>query len=80
MGMESFMKRLTETPAPEIDQEAFELERRYQRAFGHAVPREMLPSGISQEQIKQAVEACLMTGTDRFFEVLGVSIDPDVLY
>lgn len=80
MGMEDFMKRLTETPAPEVDQESFELERRYQRAFGHAVPREMLPPGISQEQIRQAVETCLATGTDRFFEVLGVAIDPDALY
>lgn len=80
MGMEELMKRLAEMPAPEIDQESFELERRYQRAFGHAVPREMLPPGILQNQIKQAVETCLVTGTDCFFEVLGVTIDSDVLY
>lgn len=80
MGMEDFMKRLAETPAPEIDPEFFELERRYQRAFGHAVPREMLPPAISPEQIKQAVETCLATETDNFFEILGVTINADSLY
>lgn len=80
MGMEDFMKRLVETPAPEINQESFELEQQYQHAFGHAVPREMLPPEISPEQIKQAVETCLSTGTDNFFEILGVAIDADFLY
>lgn len=80
MGLEDFMRRLAEAPAPEIDEEAFELEQRYRQAFGHAVPREMLPPSITPEQVREAVERCLSEGTDKLLEILGVAIDKDALY
>ena len=45
-----------------------------------AFPREMLPDSISMEQIKQAMNKCILSKKDDLFELLGVIISDDYLY
>lgn len=44
------------------------------------VPTEVLPSRITDEQIKQAMRECIETGKDTLLDILGVTIDDTVLY
>lgn len=48
--------------------------------FGHTVPTEILPSNISDEQIKKAMMSCIENHTDNILDILNVTIDDDVLY
>lgn len=48
--------------------------------FGEPVPTEMLPSRITDEQIKQAMRECIDTGKNNLLDILGVTIDYKVLY
>lgn len=75
-----FMAAFLSTPEPEIDREYSEIEDRYTKRFGHAVPREMLPDSITPEQLKSAMEECIRQEKDCLFEVLGIQINYDYLY
>lgn len=75
-----FMNSFLNTPEPEIDNEYYEIEKQYIQLFGHNVPREMLPDSISMEQIKQAMNKCILSQKDNLFELLGVTISDDYLY
>ena len=68
------------TPNPEIDREYFEIEEKYERLFGHFVPREMVPDSITDEKIKEAMKRCIETGKDTLFELLGITVNADYLY
>ena len=56
-----FMNSFLNTPEPEIDNEYYEIEKQYTQLFGHSVPREMLSDNISMEQIKQAMNQCILS-------------------
>lgn len=75
-----FMNNFLNTPEPEIDNEYYEIEKQYTQLFGHSVPREMLPDKISMEEIKQAMNQCILSKKDNLFELLGITINDDYLY
>lgn len=64
----------------EIDNEYYDVEDDYKKLFGHGVPREMLPTSISMEKIKDAMKKCIETKKDDLFGILGVEINLDALY
>lgn len=59
MGMENkmlyFMNKLIDEDINGFDDQKFELEQKYAAMFGHGVPREMFPPGISEDEIMKAV-------------------------
>ncbi len=63
-----------------IDEEYYKIEDDYRKAFGHGVPREMLPSSIKSDDIKKAMKECIKTGRDDLFPLLNVEVNPDYLY
>ena len=77
---EDFLESFLNMPEVETDAEFYETERRYAELFGHGLPGEMLPDGISDGQIKKAMEECIFEHTDNLFERLGVKIDDDYIY
>lgn len=79
--VKNYMKCLINKKNTDIDKEYYELHKRYREMFGKSVPTEMLPSSITDAQIKQAMCECIETGQDRLLSILGMSIDDDtVLY
>ena len=38
--------------------------------FGHGVPREMFPPGISEDEIMKAVESCVQNQKDELMKIL----------
>ena len=75
-----FMNSFLNAPEPEIDNEYYEIEKQYIQLFGHGVPRQMLADSTSMEQIKQAMNKCILSKKDDLFELLGVIISDDYLY
>lgn len=43
--------------------------------FGHGVPREMFPPGISEEEIMKVVESCVQNKKDDLMKRLGAEDD-----
>lgn len=79
--MMNFMNQFIDSGNNEaIDEELYSLERKYSELFGHAVPREMLPSGISNERMKESLQKCIELGKDSLFELFEVKIDKSALY
>lgn len=76
----SFMNDYLETPAPNVDNEYFEIEERYNNMFGHPVPRAMLPDSLSLDTIKEAMLSCLERKEDTLFSLLGVEVLEEALY
>jgi len=74
------MKYLINKKNTDIDKEYYELHEKYRELFGKSVPTEVLPSVITDEQIKQAMRECIETGQDNLLDILGVTIDDTVLY
>lgn len=75
-----FMNAFIDGPEPDLDKEYSEIEKRYERLFGHGVPREMIPDSISKEQIKAAMQKCIDTNNDNLLAILGVNPNYDYLY
>lgn len=63
-----------------VDKEYLELLNKYREMFGKNVPTEVLPSKITETQIKQAMRECIETGQDNLLGILDVTIDDTVLY
>lgn len=78
--VKSYMKTLINEKSTGVDKEYHELQKRYREMFGEPVPTEMLPSRITDEQIKQAMRECIDTGKNNLLDILGVIIDYKVLY
>lgn len=55
-----------------FDDEKFELEQKYAAMFGHGVPREMFPLGISEDEIRKSVESCIQNQKDELMKRLDV--------
>lgn len=76
MGMENkmlyFMNKLIDEDINGFDDEKFELEQKYAAMFGHGVPREMFPPGISEDEIMKAVESCVQNQKDELMKILDV--------
>lgn len=64
----------------EIDKEYYELHKKYREMFGESVPTEVLPSRITEEQIKQAMKQCIDTSKNNLLDILNVTFDDKVLY
>lgn len=75
-----FMNSFIDTPDPIINEQYYEIEKQYETLFGHSVPREMLPSGLSEKQLMIALEECIESNSDSLFEILGIKINYDHLY
>ena len=67
-----FMRQLIDDDINGFDDKKFELEQKYAAMFGHGVPREMLPPGISEEEIMKAVESCVQNQKDELMKILDV--------
>lgn len=80
MSLEDFMNDFLNSPVQEVDQEYIEIEAKYNELFGHIVPREMLPPGVSTTAIKTAMLDSIKNGKDNVMEKIGVEINPDYLY
>lgn len=79
--IEDFMNSFIDnTPEPDIDEEYFEIEKKYEELFGHFVPRAMLPDSISTESIKDAMKKCIDAKKDILFDLLGVKNNADYIY
>lgn len=63
-----------------IDDEYYIIEDEFKELFGHGVPREMIPTSISMENIKVAMKQCIEKKKDDLFELLGVEINSTDLY
>ena len=80
MGLEDFINDFLDFPISEIDQEYMEIEAKYKALFGHIVPRDMIPSGISMETIKNAMLESIELRKDIVLKKLGVNINSEYLY
>lgn len=78
--VKSFMKYLINKKSTDIDKEYYELHEKYREIFGESVPTEILPSRITDEQIKQAMKQCIDTGKNNLLDILDVTFDNKVLY
>lgn len=78
--VKSCMKYLINKKHTDIDKEYYELHNKYREMFGKSVPTEVLPSKITETQIKQAMRECIETGQDNLLGILDVTIDDTVLY
>ena len=67
-----FMNKLVDEDIDGFDDEKFELEQKYAAMFGHGVPREMFPPGISEDEIMKAVESCVQNQKDELMKILNV--------
>lgn len=70
-----FMNKLIDEDIDGFDDEKFELEQKYAAMFGHGVPREMFPPGISEDEIMKAVETCVQNQKDELMKILAVEED-----
>lgn len=75
-----FMNAFIDKPATAPNEEHLKIEKQYEVLFGHSIPREMLPSSISEEQLIAALKKCIETKTDALFEILRVKINYEHLY
>lgn len=75
-----FMNAFIDTPEPFVNEEYRKVEKQYEELFGHSIPREMVPSGISENQLITALKECIESKTDNFFDRLGIKINYDNLY
>lgn len=67
-----FMHQLIDEDINSVDDKKFELEQKYAAMFGHGVPREMFPPGISEDEIMKAVESCVQNQKDELMKILDV--------
>ena len=74
-----FMNTFIDTP-PTEEVVVSENENQYARLFGHAVPREMLPPSITEEELNVALKKCVEMKEDALFTILGITISSDYLY
>ena len=75
-----FLEEFINTPEPDINENYLAIEKQYVTLFGHSVPREMIPNGISEHQLISALKECVDSKSDNLFKLLGVSINYDNLY
>lgn len=66
------MRKLIDEDINGFDNKKFELEQKYVAMFGHGVPREMFPPGISEDEIMKAVESCVQNQKDELMKILDV--------
>lgn len=78
--VKGYIKYLINKKNTNIDKEYYGLHKKYREKFGKTVPTEVLPSRITEEQIKQAMRECVETGQDNLLDILGVTIDDKVIY
>lgn len=78
--VKNYMKYLINKKNTNVDKEYLELLNKYREMFCKNVPTEVLPSKITDTQIKQAMRECIETGQDRLLDILGVTIDDKVFY
>ncbi|MEZ3473531.1 MAG: hypothetical protein K1W27_12095 [Lachnospiraceae bacterium] len=67
-----FMHQLIDEDIKGFDDKKFELEQKYAAMFGHGVPREMFPPGISEDEIMKAVESCVQNQKDELMKILDI--------
>ena len=67
-----FMHQLIDEDINSVDDKKFELEQKYAAMFGHGVPREMFPPGISEDEIMKAVESCVQNQKDELMKILDI--------
>lgn len=65
-----FMHQLIDEDIKGFDDKKFELEQKYAAMFGHGVPREMFPPGISEDEIMKALESCVQNQKDELMKIL----------
>lgn len=75
-----FMNAFIDTPEPFANEEYQKIEKQYEEIFGHSVPREMVPSGISEKQLMDTLKECINSKSDNLFDRLGIKINYDNLY
>lgn len=63
-----------------VDDEYYIIEDEFKGLFGHGIPREMIPTSISMEDIKVAMKQCIEKKKDVLFEVLDVGVNGTDLY
>ena len=66
------MHQLIDEDINGFDDKKFELEQKYAAMFGHGVPGEMFPPGISEDEIMKAVKSCVQNQKDELMKILDV--------
>ncbi|MCI9079101.1 MAG: hypothetical protein HFH68_09310 [Lachnospiraceae bacterium] len=72
--MLDFINQLIDEDIIGFDEEKFELEQKYAIMFGHGVPREMFPSGISENEIMKVVESCVQNQKDELLKIENLNL------
>ncbi len=80
MDYKEFLDAFKDFPEFEEDQEYFDVEMKYKELFGHLVPREILPSSVSSEQIKDAMKKSIDSGEDMVSEILHITLNDKYIY
>lgn len=75
-----FMNAFIDTPELFVNEEYQKIEKEYEELFGHSIPREMIPSGITENQLMVALKECIESKSDNLFDRLGIKINYDNLY
>jgi hypothetical protein len=79
---EEDLKKIIESvpPLTGIRKELFELEEKFFSLFGERVPRMMLPSSVTDEQIIAALKICIEEKKNRLSELLKIPSSNNGLY
>lgn len=75
---DKLIEKTKETPS--TNNELRTLFTAFKEKFGESVPTEMLPVGITDEKLAEAIKKCLDAGENKIFEILNVTLREDVLY
>lgn len=67
-------------PPAERNEELDVLENEFRKLFGHGIPRESLPDGITDEKMMEALQACIREKKDDLLNRLGVKLCKGVRY
>ena len=59
------------------DQRYFEKAEAYRARFGKSIPREMMPSSVTDADVIAAIDACLAEDRDVLLERLGFALPGD---
>lgn len=83
--MENLYEDLNDLFAPDTNKkdssnDSLPIVRQYKALFGHAIPYDLIPEIISEDEILEKVEKCVEHRSDNLLELLGVITDDNAVY
>lgn len=83
--MENLFDGLNDLFAPDTNKtgssnDSLPIVRQYKALFGHAIPYDLIPEIISEDEILENVKKCVEYRSDNLLELLGVFTDENAVY